>query len=89
MASKRWWNYLLFFLAQDEDTLEHVEVVQRSAFLGSDTLFDGTDNQSFFINRDKTGFYVFFQEQGTPQVRWVRGARDMDPHTFQALGSGV
>ena len=40
---------------------------------------------TFFINKDKTGFYVFSMRDGlTPEVKWVRGVRDMGPRNFEA-----
>ena len=40
---------------------------------------------TFFINQDKTGFYVFSMRDGlTPEVKWVRGVRDMGPRNFEA-----
>ena len=65
--------------------LERVVLQERSLFLGADSLFDGINNTTFFINRDKTGFYVFFMNDGNPAVRWVRGVRNMDPLKFKAL----
>ena len=42
-------------------------------------------NCTFFINKDKTGFYAFSMRDGlTPEVKWVRGVRDMGPRNFEA-----
>ena len=65
--------------------LETVELVQRSVFLGSDSLFDGVGNTTFFINRDKNGSYVFFMQDGVPAARWVRGERNRALGIFEAL----
>ena len=38
-----------------------------------------------FINKDKTGFYVFSMRDGlTPEAKWARGVRDMGPRNFEA-----
>ena len=47
--------------------------------------FVDNKNCTFFINKDKTGFYVFSMRDGlTPEVKWARGVRDMDPRNFEA-----
>ena len=49
-------------------------------FQGQDSLFLDSSNYSYWINKDKTGFYVFTMADGmTPQAKWVRGVRDGDP----------
>jgi hypothetical protein len=54
-------------------------------FQGVDSLVLDSSSCTFFINRDKTGFYVFSMRDGlTPEVKWVRGVRDMDPRNFEA-----
>ena len=43
------------------------------------------NNCTFFINKDKTGFYVFSMRDGlTPEVKWAWGVRDLDPRTCEA-----
>jgi hypothetical protein len=44
-----------------------------------------SNNCTFFINKDKTGFYVFSMRDGlNPEVKWVRGVRDMGQRSFEA-----
>jgi hypothetical protein len=54
-------------------------------FQGVDSLFMDNNSCTFFINKDKTGFYVFSMRDGlTPEVKWARGVQDMDPRNFEA-----
>ena len=65
--------------------MENYDIFQRSVFQGVDSLLLDNSNCTFFINKDKTGFYVFSMRGGlTPEVKWVRGVRDMGPRNFEA-----
>ena len=65
--------------------MENYDIFQRSVFQGVGSLFLDNSNCTFFINKDKTGFYVFSMRDGlTPEVKWARGVRDMDPRNFEA-----
>ena len=65
--------------------MENYDIFQRSVFQGVDSLFLDNRNCTFFINRDKTGFYVFSMRDGlTQEMKWVRGVRDMGPRNFEA-----
>ena len=55
---------------QDEDTLSTYTFHRRSVFQGQDCLFLDATNYSFWINKDKTGFYVSAMADGmTPQAK--------------------
>ena len=65
--------------------MENYDIFQRSVFQGVDSLLLDNSNCTFFINKDKTGFYVFSMLDGlTPDVKWVRGVRGMGPRNFEA-----
>ena len=61
-------------------------IVQCSVFQGSDSLFEGRDNLSYFMNKDSTGCYVFSMAQGlNPIAKWVRRDRaSVRTKNFQA-----
>ena len=64
--------------------MENYDIFQRSVFQGVDSLYLDNSNCTFFINKDKTGFYVFSMRDGlTPEVKWAQGVRDMDPRNFK------
>ena len=64
---------------QDDGTLRTYDFTQRSVFQGQYSLFLDSSNYSFWINKDKTAFYVFTMADGlTPQAKWVRATRDSD-----------
>ena len=53
-----------------------------TVFPGSDSMFEGNENMTFFINRDATGFYVFSMDQGlNPIAKWVRRDRQSEGST--------
>ena len=65
--------------------MENYDIFQRSVFQGVHSLFLDNNSCTFFTYKDKTGFYVFSVRYGlTPEVKWVRGARDMGPRNFEA-----
>ena len=65
--------------------MENYDIFQRYVFQGVDSLFLDNNNCTFFINKDKTGFYVFSMRDGlTPEVKWARGVRYMDPRNCEA-----
>ena len=48
-------------------------------------VFMDNNNCTLFINKDKTGFYVFsMRDDLAPEAKWVRGVRDMGPRNFEA-----
>ena len=68
---------------KDDNIVNEREVFQNETFLGADSLFDGLDNVSYFINRDSSGFYVFNMESGNLVVKWVRRDRMTDNNAFK------
>ena len=65
--------------------MENYDIFQRYVFQGVCSLFLDNSNCTFCINKDKTGFYVFSMRDGlAPEVKCVRGVRDMDPRNFEA-----
>ena len=60
---------------KDDDILNEKVLIQSSAFLGADSLFEGHENVTFFINNDSTGFYIFTMSEGNPVAKWVRRDR--------------
>ena len=65
--------------------MENYDIFQRDVFQSVDSLFLDNNNCTFFINKDKTGFYVFSMRDGlAPEVKWVRGVRDMGPRNVDA-----
>ena len=64
--------------------MENYDICQRIVFQGVDSLFMDNNKCTFFINKDNTGLYVFSIRDGvTPEVKWVRGVRDMGPKNFE------
>ena len=63
---------------KDDDILNEKVLIQSSAFLGADSLFEGHENVTFFINNDSTGFYIFTMSEGNPVAKWVRRDRNTD-----------
>ena len=68
---------------KDDNIVNEKVLFESDMFLGTDSLFDGLDNVTYFINRDSSGFYVFSMESGNLVVKWVRRDRMTDNNAFR------
>ena len=80
-------NLCASFYREDDDLVDNKEFIQSSAFPGADSLFDGHENCTYFVNLDSTGFYVFSLSRGLdPIAKWVRrNRRSEGSSTFEPL----